>query len=602
VAETQEDPIVAATSGVVTALSAGSATEPVAGKLSPGAIIPAEGTGEGSVGDPAGSASRPVRSRRPAAKPVTGKPTTAKDAAVRHAGAKAAEIKAALQPPSKPAQTAGVPAQTAGTPASAAVTEAKSAAVRSSAARTEAAKSASAAKSEAARAAATQAATAKFAAAQAITRAVETAAALTRDSDRTVAESRAPFVPAEAEEASRAVTVGTPSRATSGVESGPIGHRVTQPGAGGATKRELAAAEADAGVPATGREVVTRDVSIPDLQVKASETAAPPPEESISASTKASPQRPPRAGRPKAAPRVMPMTGREATGREVPAAESLATVGYVSTGGSSAAATTAAPTGHATTAPVMLTVSNVVKRFGDTVAVAGVSLEVRAGSFFGIVGPNGAGKTTTLSMVTGLLRPNSGSIHVHGIDVWSRPNDAKRIIGVLPDRLRLFDRLTGSQLLYYSGMLRGLDSETVRHRSADLAAAFGLEDALNRLVADYSAGMTKKIALACAMIHSPRMLVLDEPFESVDPVSAVNVTEILQRYVASGGTVLLSSHGMDLIQRVCDNVAIIVQGKVLAAGTIDEVRGKKSLEEKFIELAGGRKVAEGMEWLHSFSD
>jgi ABC-2 type transport system ATP-binding protein len=286
----------------------------------------------------------------------------------------------------------------------------------------------------------------------------------------------------------------------------------------------------------------------------------------------------------------------------VPAAESLATVGYVSTGGSSAAATTAAPTGHATTAPVMLTVSNVVKRFGDTVAVAGVSLEVRAGSFFGIVGPNGAGKTTTLSMVTGLLRPNSGSIHVHGIDVWSRPNDAKRIIGVLPDRLRLFDRLTGSQLLYYSGMLRGLDSETVRHRSADLAAAFGLEDALNRLVADYSAGMTKKIALACAMIHSPRMLVLDEPFESVDPVSAVNVTEILQRYVASGGTVLLSSHGMDLIQRVCDNVAIIVQGKVLAAGTIDEVRGKKSLEEKFIELAGGRKVAEGMEWLHSFSD
>jgi ABC-2 type transport system ATP-binding protein len=298
----------------------------------------------------------------------------------------------------------------------------------------------------------------------------------------------------------------------------------------------------------------------------------------------------------------MPMTGREATGREAPAAESLATVGYVSTGGSSAAATTAAPTGHATTAPVMLTVSNVVKRFGDTVAVAGVSLEVRAGSFFGIVGPNGAGKTTTLSMVTGLLRPNSGSIHVHGIDVWSRPNDAKRIIGVLPDRLRLFDRLTGSQLLYYSGMLRGLDSETVRHRSADLAAAFGLEDALNRLVADYSAGMTKKIALACAMIHSPRMLVLDEPFESVDPVSAVNVTEILQRYVASGGTVLLSSHGMDLIQRVCDNVAIIVQGKVLAAGTTDEVRGKKSLEEKFIELAGGRKVAEGMEWLHSFSD
>lgn len=251
---------------------------------------------------------------------------------------------------------------------------------------------------------------------------------------------------------------------------------------------------------------------------------------------------------------------------------------------------------------VVLSATNLVKRFGQNTAVAGVDLEVRAGSFFGIVGPNGAGKTTTLSMITGLLRPDSGSIQVHGIDVWAKPNDAKRVIGVLPDRLRLFDRLTGAQLLYYSGILRGLDNETVRSRSADLAAAFGLEDALNRLVADYSAGMTKKIALACAMIHSPRVLVLDEPFESVDPVSAVNVTEILQRYVASGGTVVLSSHGMDLIQRVCDHVAIIVQGKVLASGTIDEVRGEMSLEDRFVELAGGRKVAEGMEWLHSFSD
>ncbi|PXA70924.1 ABC transporter ATP-binding protein [Cryobacterium arcticum] len=253
-------------------------------------------------------------------------------------------------------------------------------------------------------------------------------------------------------------------------------------------------------------------------------------------------------------------------------------------------------------APIEISVSGLNKRFGQNVAVADVNLQVRSGSFYGIVGPNGAGKTTTLSMITGLLRPDSGSIHVHGIDVWADPIAAKRVIGVLPDRLRLFDRLTGAQLLYYAGVLRGLESETVRARSADLAKAFGLEDALNRLVADYSAGMTKKIALACAMIHSPRVLVLDEPFESVDPVSAVNVTEILQRYVASGGTVILSSHGMDLIQRVCDNVAIIVQGSVLAAGTIDEVRGNASLEERFVELAGGRKVAEGLEWLHNFSD
>jgi ABC-2 type transport system ATP-binding protein len=252
--------------------------------------------------------------------------------------------------------------------------------------------------------------------------------------------------------------------------------------------------------------------------------------------------------------------------------------------------------------PVVLSIRNLSRSFGDTVAVDGIDLEVREGSFYGIVGPNGAGKTTTLSMITGLLRPDSGTITVHGIDVWENPDKAKRSIGVLPDRLRLFDRLTGAQLLYYSGVLRGLDGATVRSRVKDLAVAFGLEDALNRLVTDYSAGMTKKVALASAMIHSPRLLVLDEPFESVDPVSAANVIEILQKYVAHGGTVVLSSHGMDLIQRVCDHVAIVVNGQVLAAGAVDDVRGHGTLEDRFVELAGGRKAAEGMEWLHSFSD
>ncbi|MFF1573776.1 ABC transporter ATP-binding protein [Leifsonia sp. NPDC058292] len=252
--------------------------------------------------------------------------------------------------------------------------------------------------------------------------------------------------------------------------------------------------------------------------------------------------------------------------------------------------------------PSVLSLSGLHKRFGETVAVDGVSLDVAEGSLYGIVGPNGAGKTTTLSMVTGLLRPDAGRVVVHGVDVWRDPVKAKRTIGVLPDKLRLFDRLTGAQLLHYAGSLRGLSATTVRARSADLARAFGIEDALDRLVADYSAGMTKKIALAAAMIHSPRLLVLDEPFESVDPVSAANVIDILQRYVAAGGTVVLSSHGMDLIQRVCDSVAIIVRGQVLAAGTIDEVRGEQTLEERFVELAGGRKAAEGMEWLHSFSD
>jgi ABC-2 type transport system ATP-binding protein len=260
------------------------------------------------------------------------------------------------------------------------------------------------------------------------------------------------------------------------------------------------------------------------------------------------------------------------------------------------------PAGAPDTRPTVLSLHGLRKRYGDTIAVDDVSLDIKEGSFYGIVGPNGAGKTTTLSIATGLLRPDEGRVVVHGVDAWAEPVRAKHVIGVLPDKLRLFDRLTGAQFLHYAGTLRGLNAKTVRARTADLAAAFGIEDALDRLVADYSAGMTKKIALAAAMIHSPRLLVLDEPFESVDPVSAANVVDILQRYTAAGGTVVVSSHGMDMIQRVCDSVAIIVRGKVLASGTIDQVRGEQTLEERFVELAGGRKAAEGMEWLHSFSD
>lgn len=250
----------------------------------------------------------------------------------------------------------------------------------------------------------------------------------------------------------------------------------------------------------------------------------------------------------------------------------------------------------------ILRVESLTKRFDDKLAVNSVGLEIAAGSFYGIVGPNGAGKTTTLSMITGLLRPTAGTVIVHGSDVWSDPVVAKRNMGVLPDRLRLFDRLTGAQLLFYAGVLRGMDEATVRSRTNDLAHAFGLEESLSRLVSDYSAGMTKKVALAAAMIHSPRLLVLDEPFESVDPVSAATVTEILQKYVTAGGTVLLSSHSMDLVQRICDFVAVIVDGSVLADGTMAAVRNGGTLEERFVELAGGRETVEGLEWLHSFSD
>ncbi|MBR23047.1 MAG: ABC transporter ATP-binding protein, partial [Leifsonia sp.] len=169
--------------------------------------------------------------------------------------------------------------------------------------------------------------------------------------------------------------------------------------------------------------------------------------------------------------------------------------------------------------PVVVEVTSLRKKYGSTVAVDDIDLTVRRGSMFGVVGPNGAGKTTTLSMITGLLRPDSGTVLVAGSDVWRDPIAAKRVTGVLPDRMRLFDRLTGAQLLYYCGMLHGLDRSTASSRTEDLGVALGIEGSLNRPVRDYSIGMVKKISLAAAMIHSPRVLVLDEPFESVDPVS-----------------------------------------------------------------------------------
>ncbi|MEV8274507.1 ABC transporter ATP-binding protein [Microbacterium sp. NPDC077184] len=249
----------------------------------------------------------------------------------------------------------------------------------------------------------------------------------------------------------------------------------------------------------------------------------------------------------------------------------------------------------------VLVLRSVVKAFGSTRAVDGIDLTVQAGSFYGIVGPNGAGKTTTLSMIAGLLSPDRGSIRVGGVDFAADPYAAKQMMGVLPDRLRTFDRLTGRQLLYYYGVLRGLRPAVVESRTADLARAFDLTEALGRVVSDYSAGMAKKVMLAGAMIHSPRLLVLDEPFEAVDPVSSAVILDILSTYVAHGGTVILSSHGMDLVERVCSRVAVIVAGQVLAEGSIEEVRGELTLEQRFVELAGGLSDVEGLEWLHTFS-
>lgn len=246
-----------------------------------------------------------------------------------------------------------------------------------------------------------------------------------------------------------------------------------------------------------------------------------------------------------------------------------------------------------------LEITNLVKVFGQQAAVDGVNLTVPRGSFYGLVGRNGAGKTTTLSMATGLLKPTAGQVLVGGLDVWANPLDAKRRVGVLPDGVRLFDKLTGEQLLTYAGRLHGLEKATVAERTRDLLTAMDLTGAAGRKVADYSAGMTKKIALACAMIHAPSLLVLDEPFEAVDPVSASNIQDILKAYVAGGGTVIISSHVMDLVQRLCDHVAIMNAGRILASGTVEQVRGGVSLEERFVELVGGRVVSEGISWLQS---
>lgn len=249
-----------------------------------------------------------------------------------------------------------------------------------------------------------------------------------------------------------------------------------------------------------------------------------------------------------------------------------------------------------------LSLRHLVKEYRDKVAVDGINLDIPRGSFFGLVGRNGAGKTTTLNMATGLLRPTAGTAHIGTINIWEDPIAAKKQVGVLPDGVRLFDKLTGEQLLYYAGMLHGLDRQTVKERSADLLNVLEMGDAGGRRVCDYSAGMTKKIGLGCALIHAPSLLILDEPFEAVDPVSASNIQDILRGYIQSGGTIVLSSHVMDLVGRLCDHVAVMNEGRIVASGTLDDVCAGKTLEERFIELVGGRVVSEGISWLKSSSN
>jgi ABC-2 type transport system ATP-binding protein len=247
-----------------------------------------------------------------------------------------------------------------------------------------------------------------------------------------------------------------------------------------------------------------------------------------------------------------------------------------------------------------LRISGLAKSFGDTAAVSDVELTVQPGSFLGLVGPNGAGKTTLLSMAIGLLRPDRGTAYVLGEDVWSRSGSAaaKRLIGALPDGLALPQRLTGAELLTYVGLLRGMPEDVVRERTVELLDVLDLAHAGRTLIADYSTGMRKKIGLASALLHGPSVLVLDEPFEAVDPVSAAVVRAILAGFLAAGGTAVMSTHVMALVEQVCDHVAVMAHGQILRAGTLSQVRGGQTLEAAFAELVGAAP-ARGLSWFTS---
>lgn len=248
-----------------------------------------------------------------------------------------------------------------------------------------------------------------------------------------------------------------------------------------------------------------------------------------------------------------------------------------------------------------LIVRGLTKAFGDRTVVKAINLDVPKGSFYGLVGPNGAGKTTSLSMITGLMRPDAGTVTLHGIDVWSDAVSAKAAMGVLPDGLRLFERLTGTELLSYLGRLRGMPVDVVTARAAELLDVLDLSDAGKKLVADYSTGMRKKITLAAALLHSPPVLLLDEPLEAVDPVSARVIREVLNSYVHAGRTVILSSHVMALVEELCTDVAVINDGQIVAAGSLAQVRGgAATLDDAFFNLVGGRELGqEGLAWLRS---
>jgi ABC-2 type transport system ATP-binding protein len=248
------------------------------------------------------------------------------------------------------------------------------------------------------------------------------------------------------------------------------------------------------------------------------------------------------------------------------------------------------------------------RTFGPLVAVDDLHLKVEQQQFYGFLGPNGAGKSTTIKMLTGLLRPTSGQIRILGLDLQTNSVAVKRRIGVVPEGLALFERLTGAQLLNFVGRMYGLPRDVAAERTAELLEFMDLKESADKLVADYSHGMKKKTALAAAVIHGPAILFLDEPFEGVDAIAATTLKRLLQRFISHGGTIFLTSHVLEVVERLCTHIGIIRQGRLVASGSLEELRAgvrvagheqaPLTLEEIFLQVVGGTKQdAEVLSWL-----
>lgn len=243
--------------------------------------------------------------------------------------------------------------------------------------------------------------------------------------------------------------------------------------------------------------------------------------------------------------------------------------------------------------------------FGQRVAVNALNLIVRRGEFFGFLGPNGAGKSTTIKMMVGLLRPTAGLAFVGGVDMWRDPLRAKAQIGVLPEQLNLYERLSGREMVEFAGRLYDLPRAEVKRRTAALLDVLGLTADADKLVVDYSVGMRKKVSLAAALIHRPQVLFLDEPFEGIDPISSRTIRDILRDLTAAGTTIFFSSHIMEVVERLCTRVGIINNGQLVAEGTLQDLRdraasqgqGDATLEDIFLNLVGADKREGGLEWL-----